>query len=108
MKWRPIETAPKNGTAIMSWDGQQCAVIVYCCCHKEWRLLDGDLSEWTGSTHWMPLPVPPSSDQDQQATKSSAGVKGGKARAAALSSERRKEIAKAASNARWGNRAETS
>jgi len=32
------------------------------------------------------------------------GLKGGKARAKALSSERRKEIAQRAAKARWGNR----
>lgn len=36
------------------------------------------------------------------------GLKGGKARAASLTAERRKEIAKKAAEKRWGNEAKTS
>lgn len=54
------------------------------------------------------LRVTPDGEPAVPSQQSSAGTQGGKARAAALSPERRKEIAKAASNARWGNRAETS
>lgn len=64
--WQPIETAPKDGAPILSWDGSQCAVIAYCGCKKTWHLLEGDNephescpTPWKGVTHWIALPAPP-------------------------------------------------
>lgn len=27
MKWQPIKTAPKNGTAVILWDGEEIVVL---------------------------------------------------------------------------------
>ena len=80
MEWQPIETAPKDGTRLLFWDG---------VCHKvgHWRdesykeerfvkektngdriykWFTVDLGHWDiddyeiNPTHWMPLPTPPS------------------------------------------------
>ena len=62
MKWKPIETAPKDyGTKILAYiDGYNTVDII------QW---DGDI--WIDSggdgvgtaTHWMPLPNPPNASQ---------------------------------------------
>ena len=80
MKWRPIETAPRDGTAVMLcwaidangnpidwtrdprtagvfvqvaswWEGEN-AWVVYCSMVQ-------DPSLHFDPTHWMPLPAPP-------------------------------------------------
>lgn len=57
--WRPIETAPKDGSAILTPEG-----ITWW--HKEswmsgrWECCgNGDAFTFMGPTHWMPLPAPP-------------------------------------------------
>ena len=64
-RWRPIETAPKDGTHILGWDGNTQTTV------KWWQWHGGrgywDLVEWGAyaedgegnPTHWMPLPDPP-------------------------------------------------
>ncbi len=67
--WRPIETAPKDGTRIiifgsvtdmepeprMGWWGDYDAAGEL----GEPLWVDDDGSEIEGATHWMPLPSPP-------------------------------------------------
>lgn len=54
--WRPIGTAPLNGTEILVWDSMRFADVAY------WDPLS---LRWTNGdhqltpTHWMPLPEPP-------------------------------------------------
>lgn len=78
-EWKPIETAPKNGTTILVTDGKWVYAAAY---HKDlihwecpncgqceeqgeeypWVLFDdGALNGWgeTDATHWMSLPCPP-------------------------------------------------
>ena len=67
-EWQPIETAPKDGTLILAWDG---------CQHDICEWWDGSISGVRGPserdagwwidndrgemkpTHWQPLPDPP-------------------------------------------------
>lgn len=71
--WRPIETAPKDGTEIILTNGLWVAVGWYSHSPFLWR--DAQAGAWVDSdprdgggalsgvnapTHWMPLPQPPS------------------------------------------------
>lgn len=51
--WRPIETAPKDGTTILSWDGSHYICVAWSTRDRCWFVDDGVV------THWMPLPLPP-------------------------------------------------
>ncbi len=63
--WQPIETAPKDGTQVLVWSGQEFAVVEY------YQDKDGtsfwEIGHTPGArcfaaialTHWMPLPEPP-------------------------------------------------
>ena len=59
--WRPIETAPKDGTRILVWvEGAESHEIV------GWLgdcWFNGDVTDFMfgDPTHWMPLPEPPPS-----------------------------------------------
>lgn len=65
--WSEIDSAPKDGTPILSWDGDVAVVVVYCRCKREWYLVENSdyrphpeaPVDWRGITHWMPLPPPP-------------------------------------------------
>lgn len=65
-KWMPIETAPKCGTYILVWNGESMTVCrwAFGC----WTLAQtGSWSaddECYGPTHWMPLPKPPTEEND--------------------------------------------
>jgi hypothetical protein len=64
--WRPIETAPQDGTAVLLHDGRHYYVATWS--HVTGRgmagwlhgLERGDASNIiTHPTHWLPLPAPP-------------------------------------------------
>ena len=61
--WQPIETAPRDGTPILSFDGTDMAVIEWA--YGAWRVAVDEYGvnqiEATPPTHWQPLPTPPSS-----------------------------------------------
>lgn len=56
--WQPIETAPKDSTEILAWDGDEIKIVW-------WGGLNGWLfsDDWIRvyPTHWQPLPEPPAS-----------------------------------------------
>ena len=65
-KWKPIDSAPKDGTPILCWfDGVQPEPIVlkYVGGYLyTWGLPNGNnCGEYNEEyiTHWMPLPAPP-------------------------------------------------
>lgn len=68
--WRPIETAPKDGSLIDLWCGDYERVADAKWDTKrrawvEWGIDGFDCMEWVRlpdyykPTHWMPLPEPP-------------------------------------------------
>lgn len=66
--WQPIETAPKDGTEILSWSNRQNILPVVFCRFREvfvMAIYDDETGELEVSecapTHWMPLPQPPKS-----------------------------------------------
>lgn len=83
--WQPIETAPKDGTAVLvmrdNWPGTETGHAETCCGHNtyvaEFWDDEGEHGEWicymsmvrepacpVTPTHWMPLPLPPSVPAD--------------------------------------------
>lgn len=69
MTWQPIATAPKDGTPILGWDGQDLAAVYW----YSYQMITGEDqgywsltvagafaedSEWT-PTHWHTLPASP-------------------------------------------------
>ena len=71
MEWQPIETAPKDGTPILIWDGE----IQYVCAWVQrtpgdwrWFEFDGEFYHSYKPTHWMPLPEPPLADHPRPTT----------------------------------------
>jgi hypothetical protein len=72
--WQPIETAPKDGTAILGWHANYGGAVVSLEFVED-DLSSGFVGEWAvselgcyggscwegldGITHWMPLPSPP-------------------------------------------------
>ena len=63
MHWEPIETAPKDGTKMLtycsttSFPHQRYDLMFYA---GRWRPLYGGMAN--SPTHWMPLPDPPVRD----------------------------------------------
>lgn len=62
-EWQPIETAPKDGSLILTYDGCNSRVVEWWSEFKYWDYIgDGFYrSEFSDHdpTHWMPLPAPP-------------------------------------------------
>ena len=60
LDWRPIDTAPKDGTAVLVWDGYDLMVSRFGACGvNEWSTRALCAEE---PTHWIPLPEPPDAD----------------------------------------------
>lgn len=67
--WKPVDTAPKDGTAVLVFGKGDFASAPYIGV-REWtgfrwaepNISAHDLDDWldgTEVTHWMPLPDPP-------------------------------------------------
>jgi len=71
MKWQPIETAPKDGTEVLGYrwykkiegDTYEFYNVVYWEKGLGWCLNGGDCIKFL-VTHWMPLPPPPTDEQE--------------------------------------------
>lgn len=71
--WQPIESAPKDGTAILAFwnmeiDGRlirndDCYALARWNGH-EWVSVDDEDRSYTDPTHWMPLPPAPEDNDD--------------------------------------------
>jgi hypothetical protein len=75
-KWKPIETAPKDGTSVLVfpgiWNNKNISIAKfdndkYARKPKPYWSRDDDMNRVTNSrnnppTHWMPLPDPPTTD----------------------------------------------
>jgi hypothetical protein len=61
MNWQPIETAPKDGTSVLTCRGGGLMAVADYIRHPmggtEWCCVDGGFL--LNVTHWMPLPAPP-------------------------------------------------
>ncbi len=64
-EWRPIESAPKDGTLILCIspiDNVQ-TIVYHSVTHKKpnerWRIHRGGHTHLIAPTHWRPLPAPP-------------------------------------------------
>jgi Lar family restriction alleviation protein len=59
--WQPIDTAPRDGTKILAWDGDELQ-IVWCSEGGGW-ISDKEQEYYPGEreypTHWQPLHSPP-------------------------------------------------
>jgi hypothetical protein len=67
-KWQDIETAPKDGTEIWAYAGEQARMKwIEGSGYALWVWADEALSEIDPDpiqpTHWMPLPEPPETDK---------------------------------------------
>lgn len=75
-EWQPIETAPKDGTLVLTWgDARACFAVSYWCPSDEEWMTDfrGKGNEQiVYATHWMPLPAPPASPLQASGTAPTA------------------------------------
>ena len=62
-EWQPIETAPKDGQAILVTDGMDCYCVEWDEEFDWWAVDDNKLGPFrlrgSAPTHWMPLPPVP-------------------------------------------------
>jgi hypothetical protein len=66
-EWQSIETAPKDGSAILIWPAQSAFtgndtisyVVRWSDWKEAWIEASGEEYDTFYPTHWMPLPPPP-------------------------------------------------
>ena len=64
-EWQPIETAPKDGTEILTIrsNGHIAKGVFYDNPFgRKDTVIDNSSGKWWSVTHWMPLPSPPTGD----------------------------------------------
>jgi len=62
LTWQPIETAPKDGTVILTLrkNGRIAPAVWYDNPFGDKNtVIDNSSGKWWTVTHWMPLPEPP-------------------------------------------------
>jgi hypothetical protein len=64
--WKPIETAPKDGTCFLAFSDREYVKLFVCSKAPagqggEWH--NRSANRWATPTHWRPLPAPPSSPE---------------------------------------------
>lgn len=57
MTWRPIATAPRDGSDVLLWAGRDCHVGYWSI--VGWADVWAGECPWIDPSHWMPLPQPP-------------------------------------------------
>jgi hypothetical protein len=66
--WRAIETAPKDGTAVLVSEGRFCYSVEWNEEFDWWAVDDNKLGPFRlrgqAPTHWMPLPPPPDAEKE--------------------------------------------
>jgi hypothetical protein len=76
-EWRPIETAPKDGTNF--WAAQagapECGLIYFDDAWRQWISVSEGYNppNWE-PTHWMPLPTPPDQPNCSLSDKAGTGL----------------------------------
>ena len=94
MEWKPIKTAPKDGTEILLFDGHNMRVASW----KDTLMMPGFTSfEWVYAeivadwpdcltvdkpTHWRPKPLPPKNDLNEYCNLDNRTVNGNSGRRA--------------------------
>lgn len=58
-EWKPIETAPKDGTETLGYDAAEQKIFVMHYSKCSWARDGDDYDLIVSPTHWMPLPDPP-------------------------------------------------
>lgn len=62
-EWQPIETAPKDGTAFLAYEGGKSHPHYECWWqHNDWtdeQYWQDEADSEPEPTHWMSLPAPP-------------------------------------------------
>jgi hypothetical protein len=67
-EWQPIETAPKDGTAVLLWIAGRQRVAIGLWNTQEYLKRPKPHWDWSASSytnhlyapsHWLPLPAPP-------------------------------------------------
>lgn len=63
MKWRPIDTAPKDGSRVLGFTEFDLHLVIKWCddnfFDEKFGWTDDDGGCRYSVTHWMPLPKPP-------------------------------------------------
>ncbi len=57
--WKPIDTAPKDGTPILAVSGPGQYAVIVCYKRRKWRPYPADSSWYEDLVWWMPIPVGP-------------------------------------------------
>lgn len=59
MQWKPIKTAPKDGTEILVWFDEAKRHFILWWFDGDWRFIGGTITPVVPPSYWMPLPEPP-------------------------------------------------